>query len=104
MKIIFFSLVALLSACSSPLQQDGAVLIKWHVTKTPYEDARRLGLNVVPMQMRIIGFKYFDGEVCHVFTHADDLETLGHEVKHCFEGSFHKEPALDLPATRTKRR
>jgi len=95
-------LLIFLSGCSS-LDQTGAVKIKWHRGEDAFKQAKKLGLNVTVDQIKMLGFKYFDGEVCHVFAPDPPMKTingkldyengqwgtLGHEVKHCFDGSFH---------------
>jgi hypothetical protein len=39
------------------------------------------------------GFFYVDKGICHIYApdldNADALDTLGHEVKHCFDGLWH---------------
>lgn len=91
---------ALISGCATPADY---VKVQWHRTNNAFAEARRLGLNVVPDQIHIRGFKYFDGEVCHVFAPDPPVQiedgkrtyrdgqwgTLGHEVKHCFDKQFH---------------
>lgn len=91
-SMLFLALV--LAGCAAP-DREGYVKLKWHKSDNPYQDARRLRLNVGPEDMEMTGFHTFDGEVHHVFAPDNaNLCTLGHEVKHAFDGSFHGRPLI----------
>lgn len=97
-----YLIILMLAGCGN-LDQSGAIKIKWHRDANAFSEARKLGLPVTVEQINIIGFKYFDGNVCHVFAPDPPMKiingkktyengqwgTLGHEVKHCFDGAFH---------------
>lgn len=93
--------LAILSGCASTQSTDGVVKIKWHRTDNAWREAAKLGLNV--NLWTINGFVYRVGDVCHVYAPDPAMKkvggrieyengqwgTLGHEVKHCFDGKFH---------------
>lgn len=77
------ALCLLLTGCAS----DG-MHIRWeqHDFKTLQE------VCAVPGKVRVAGCYKRAGSQCVVMTYRGDKElhdTLGHEVRHCFEGAFH---------------
>ena len=57
------------------------------------EESRRRGFNgfKVPLEACSFWGKVQDTDVCHIITENKlTHDTLGHEVRHCFQGDFHK--------------
>jgi len=48
--------------------------------------------NTLPPGQYLRGFALFGGPICQVFVtpKTAQTQTLNHEIRHCFEGNFHK--------------
>lgn len=89
--------------CATPRDSVGYIKVKWHRTDTAWRDAAKLRNVSIHQVVGAVGAAWWDGEVCHIFSPdikveivngekrypKDKLDTLGHELKHCFDGSFH---------------
>ena len=56
-------------------------------------ESQRRGLGGFKIRVEACSFwgKKLGVNVCHIITEkTTDLDTLGHEMRHCFQGSFHK--------------
>jgi len=57
------------------------------------KESKRRGLGGFKIQVEACSFwgKRLTIDVCHIITEKKtDLDTLGHEMRHCFQGAFHK--------------
>ena len=90
--------IFVIAGCAAIPSGGREVTIVWHRTKS-HADAdaicRRLLTNA-PNQ-RIRGCSWDEGKICHIVspeirfvTDYKGQETLGHEVKHCFDGEWDK--------------
>jgi hypothetical protein len=106
MKILIV-LLALLSGCAAEPNHN-PVTVVWHRADTSevrQEYMRRYGKSEALNE--IGGFYYWDQGQCHVYAPDTasksgvingELDMLGHEVKHCFDGQFHEGGAVRLAA------
>lgn len=79
------ALLVMLAGCSF----NGARNITWEVVPT-LQELQQICWTKSP---NVVGCFRDGGVVCRVYTLEGDKEehdTLGHEVKHCFKGRFHK--------------
>lgn len=56
-------------------------------------ESKRRGLGGFKIQVEACSFwgKRLTLDVCHIITERKtDLDTLGHEMRHCFQGAYHK--------------
>lgn len=63
------------------------------VQKACDAESRRRGLGGFKIQVEACSFwgKRLMLDVCHIITEKKtDFDTLGHEMRHCFQGEFHK--------------
>lgn len=100
-RIAAILVTALLLGCTTPPVQKG-VLVVW--MKTPADevhDVCRTATRPLLLGGRVLGCYIRNGEVCTVyspdFTDERDkkaMATLGHEMKHCFDGHWHAKNAL----------
>lgn len=95
-----FLILLLLAGCAAT-RPDGAIPIVWHKLDKPITKLERCGNDICEA---VVNGKYriIDG-VCHVWALDPPVKivngrrvfdlgqwaTLGHEVKHCFDGKFH---------------
>jgi hypothetical protein len=99
-----FLIILLLAGCASgpttvhDLETKGPVSIVWHKTYKAWAvQAKEMGEKV---NLNVTGTHFVKNGVCHVFAPDPPMVegkyvfgqwgTLGHEIKHCFDGSFHK--------------
>lgn len=57
------------------------------------KESKKRGLGGFKIQVEACSFwgKRLTVDVCHIITEKKtDLDTLGHEMRHCFQGAFHK--------------
>ena len=68
-----------------------------------WRDAAKLRNVSIHQVVGAVGAAWWDGEVCHIYAPdikvdvvdgkkvypRNKLDTLGHELKHCFDGPFH---------------
>lgn len=95
-KLLLALSVVLLSGCAStPRAPQKDFTVVWHRTSsTTVADAfcqpsKRSGR---PSFKPLLGCQYWTvGNVCHVVSYELDMETLGHELRHCFDGQFHNQ-------------
>jgi hypothetical protein len=91
-----FLLILLLAGCATT---DDYVKVKWH--RIPDEPTTRFDKRIGhSKETKVNGFARMVDGVCHVFAPDPPMVegkyvfgqwgTLGHEIKHCFDGSFHK--------------
>ena len=73
-----------------------ASLISWetvdNVQARCEEESRKRGLGGFGINLEACSFwgKRLGVDVCHIITEKrTNIDTLGHEVRHCFQGSFH---------------
>ena len=85
--LVAFALI--LPACTDTSQ--GAKRIQW-VQDSPAAVQKQCGGDV----WNVVGCYKWEGDTCFVYTRPMKsetdrvgMETLGHEVRHCFEGDFH---------------
>ena len=98
---------ALLGGCATqavaPIPQEGAMSrqITWVITDNPQETCDRVsGGRRTVLPFKTLGCSSWkDKQSCIIYLRAprdaDDrraIETLGHEVLHCFAGHFHRQP------------
>jgi len=102
MRLVSAIIALSLSACAAP--SPDAVLIKWHRTEQAWLEVSKHVKVTNKDMFTMQGYAYFDGTTCHVFAPDpkmkevagkkfytnDQWAVLGHEVKHCFDGAFHK--------------
>lgn len=63
------------------------------VQKACEAESRRRGLGGFKIQVEACSFwgKRLMVDVCHIITEkSTNLDTLGHEMRHCFQGAYHK--------------
>lgn len=80
-----FALIFLTACTSMPSERT----ISWTIVDTREE----LQIICNTKSLNVVGCYRDGGVVCRVYTLKNDPEehdTLGHEVKHCFQGRFHK--------------
>jgi hypothetical protein len=56
------------------------------------EESKKRGLGGFGINLEACSFwgKRLGADVCHIITEKKtNIDTLGHEVRHCFQGSFH---------------
>lgn len=56
-------------------------------------ESKKRGLGGFKIQVEACSFwgKRLGLDVCHIITEKKtDLDTLGHEMRHCFQGAYHK--------------
>lgn len=96
-------ILLLLTGCAAPAPD--AVLIKWHRTEKAWLEVSKHVKVTTQDMWSMQGYTFFDGATCHVFApdpkmneiagkkfyRNDQWAILGHEVKHCFDGAFHKD-------------
>lgn len=101
MKWLF---LLLLTGCST-VPVDGVIPIKWHKTDKAWLEASKFMPVTRSDMFSMQGGSFWDGKVCHVFAPDPKMKEvagkkfytenqwaiLGHEVKHCFDGAFHKD-------------
>ena len=75
----------------------GSSIITWEqasdIQKACEAESQRRGLGGFKIQVEACSFwgKRLGVDVCHIITEKKtDLDTLGHEMRHCFQGAFHK--------------
>jgi hypothetical protein len=100
--IFFLAILALSAGCTvqpklDPIPQEGALTkrITWVISEDPHGDCQKAGGKV--LLYRTLGCaNWKDPQNCVIYTrapkHPDDrraIETIGHEVLHCFAGHFH---------------
>ena len=91
-------LMLLVSACASSPSPDGAsVVVRWHATSLAEVNAICNAGMPAKHHKTVWGCYRRAFDSCVVYTaHPDSNEdpqlhdTLGHEVRHCFLGAFHK--------------
>lgn len=75
-----------------------AINIVWHRAEAKEASDAYVRVYGKPSGRAALGFYYWDGAQCHVYAPDTssksgvlngDMDTLGHEVKHCFDGLFH---------------
>jgi len=94
--------VLLLPGCAGnvvdPIPQEGAMTkrITWVVAENPNEECGRVGRPLLMYGKTLSCADWKDPSHCVIYLrapkNADDrrgIETLGHEVLHCFTGRFH---------------
>jgi hypothetical protein len=101
-RIFIALLAASASGCAiekrlDPIPQEGALTkrITWVISEDPHADCQKMGGKV--LLYRTLGCaSWKDPQHCVTYTRAprnqDDrraIETIGHEVLHCFAGHFH---------------
>lgn len=89
-SLIALVVVLALSACASAGRTpDGYTIVQWQKNPAAFEEARKLGLrlhySVGPDSL--LGFRYFDGEVSHLY--APDPSTTGRSVSERLEIRWH---------------
>ena len=108
LKFIVLSVLSSTALAQTPIQ------IVWHKTDTAIGDCMRHQAAMTPRLPRLFykpiygkdferlgeGCVIMDKGVCHVYAkdspvidgrfEKDQWAVLGHEVKHCFDGNFHK--------------
>jgi hypothetical protein len=68
----------------------GAVRLRWYRFPDVEATSRAYSELYTGLSRRVAGFYYHGpGEPCHVAT-ARTRRALGHELKHCFDGQFHR--------------
>ena len=76
------------------------IKIVWHKTDQAWKDAVKLRGIRLEKALEINGFYFLENGICHVYAPDPPMQgdkysvgqwgTLGHEVKHCFDGLFHR--------------
>ena len=64
-----------------------------NVQKACDTESKKRGLGGFKIQVEACSFwgKRLTLDVCHIITEKKtDLDTIGHEMRHCFQGAFHK--------------
>lgn len=73
-------------------QEYGAVLINWKTVKDPAMVCHALTGHKSRRPDDIIACATRSGLHCTIYTNRKlDLATLGHEIRHCYEGKWHAE-------------
>jgi hypothetical protein len=67
--------------------------IKWtpveNLQETCEKESRKRGFGGFNYPIKACTF--FDGNKCDIFTSKNlNMHTLGHEVRHCFQGNYHR--------------
>lgn len=67
--------------------------IRWiavdNVQRTCDLESKKRGFGGISWSIKACSF--FNGNVCDIYTSKQlNMHTLGHEVRHCFQGSWHK--------------
>ena len=99
MRTLFaLGLVLIVSGCASaPSQDSGAVVVRWHMASL--EEVNQICNAGTPAKHRksVWGCYRRSFDICTVYTARPGTnedpqlhDTLGHEVRHCFLGAFHK--------------
>lgn len=98
--LMMFSLVG----CAAPARDSiGYIKVKWHRTSDVWKEVAKYRNVDIKDSTRAVGAYFWDGEICHIFapdvktvrgkdgeTYSRfDLDTLGHELKHCLDGKWH---------------
>lgn len=88
-------LVLLLTSCASP----DTVIVKWHKVDDPDTFCRAIApanKTYIPGG-KFLGCKWSESGICHIaakdftkITEMKEAAILGHELKHCFDGEWHK--------------
>ena len=96
--LILAGLILLLCGCASaPSQERGAVLVRWHMASLA--EVNEICNAGMPAKHRksVWGCYRRTFDQCTVYTAKPDSredpqlhDTLGHEVRHCFQGAFHR--------------
>jgi hypothetical protein len=82
---------------ADPIPQEGEMTrrITWVVSNDPHADCQKLGKR--PLFFKTLGCAVWKETSCTIYTRAprneDDrraMETMGHEMLHCFVGHFHR--------------
>jgi hypothetical protein len=68
----------------------GAIRLNWHRMPDKWAVTKRFGETFGVQRVRVpaLGFYVEAEDGCHVVT-SDKSPSLGHELKHCFDGAFH---------------
>jgi len=94
--VIRLALCLLLTSCNTyihPTQYQDTVSITWIRTDDPNKVCRELGAEA---DRNILGCANPKGKTCDIYapqiqyTDDDHTMTLGHELAHCFLGSYHE--------------
>jgi hypothetical protein len=93
--VIVAALVAALTGCAVPVPRfETAVgLVQWHKVK----DLQDMRVICDDVRFKMPGITYgcykmdSENKVCHIYAMDNEryFGTLGHELKHCFDGRFH---------------
>jgi hypothetical protein len=100
-KCLSALILAALAGCSTlkvtePMPKEGEMTrkISWVVTDNPHQDCQKLGKK--PLFFKTLGCAVWRSDGCTIYARApkneDDrraMETMGHEMLHCFVGHFH---------------
>ena len=105
MKIIPVLLCLSLIGCAAPARDSiGYIKVKWHRTNDVWREVAKYRNVDLKDSTKAVGAYFWDGEICHIFApdvklmrdkdgkesySRFDLDTLGHELKHCLDGKWH---------------
>jgi hypothetical protein len=57
-------------------------------------DKKSVALGNGGFKEEMLACTFWSGSKCHIIVaHRVDMRTIGHEVMHCFQGSWHKQPS-----------
>lgn len=97
-SLTLFGLILLLCGCASaPSQERGGILVRWHMASLA--EVNEICNEGMPAKQRktVWGCYRRTFDHCTVYTASPDSredpqlhDTLGHEVRHCFLGAFHR--------------
>jgi hypothetical protein len=96
--IFRFSLIAvLLAGCSTftakPYEEriTEATVVTWLAVDDVEKECLKAGAKDPGPFQYILGCAIYNTKSCRIMTaKTTSMETLGHELRHCFEGKFHK--------------
>lgn len=68
-----------------------STVVKWITVDNVEEECVKLGANKPPLMSVLGGCAVYNKHSCTIYTEkTTSMEILGHELRHCFEGKFHK--------------
>ena len=67
-----------------------ATIVTWITSEDVEKDCINAGVKDPGPLRTILGCAKYNAKTCRIYTgKVTTMETLGHELRHCFEGKFH---------------
>jgi hypothetical protein len=95
--LLLAPLLLLAGCASTPSPESGAIVVRWHIASLA--EVNEICNAGMPAKQRksVWGCYRRTFDQCTVYTAGPDSredpqlhDTLGHEVRHCFQGAFHR--------------